>query len=113
MKVKCPKCGHEFKVEGVLVKFPAIKPDMSGSSIPDMSGSSIVPSETEMGYAPSLKDILYCGPYKKAVLSCGHIFHYEFSQFHKGQKIPCFKCGKDVKVVKLIDTVTGKEYDRL
>jgi len=60
MKVKCPKCGHEFEVEAIPISYPKVKPDMSGSSLvyrdpegaipiirskaePDMSGSSVTP----------------------------------------------------------------------
>lgn len=33
MKVKCPKCGHEFEIEGILIKAPKVKPDMGGIAI--------------------------------------------------------------------------------
>jgi len=101
MKVKCPKCGHEFEVEAIPVTYPKIEPDMSGSSL----------TYPDLGISP--KVFLYCGPYKEIHLSCGHIIRCEFAQFHKGQKTWCGECKKEVEVVKCIDTVTGKEYDRL
>jgi len=94
MKVKCPICGHEFEVE----------PKPTTPTVSDMSATS-VPID--------VKSLLYCGPYKEIHLSCGHSFRCEFSQYYKGQKVWCQECGKHSKVVKLIDTVTGKEHDRL
>jgi len=98
MRVKCPKCGHEFEVAPTVHKFWE-----SDIEIPYIE----FPSTT------SMESALYCGPYKEIHLSCGHSFRCEFSQFHKGQKTWCGECEKEVEVVKCIDTVTGKEYDRL
>lgn len=53
------------------------------------------------------------GPYKEVRLSCGHSFRCEFSQHEKGQTAWCAKCGNYVEVAKIVDTVTGKEYDKL
>jgi len=50
-------------------------------------------------------------PYKEVHLSCGHSFRCEFSQYRKGQKTYCPECKKQVRVVKVIDTVTGKELE--
>ena len=98
MRVKCPKCGYEFEVEDLFVTYPKIEPDMSGSSLI---------------YPISHKAFLYCGPYKEIHLSCGHVIRCEFAQFHKGQRTYCPTCKKEVEVVKCIDTVTGKEHDKL
>ena len=62
---------------------------------------------------PTLKSILYCGPYKEIHLSCGHIIRCEFAQFRKGEKTWCNECKKEVEVVKCINTVTGEEHDIL
>ena len=121
MKVKCPKCGHEFEIEGVLVKFPKVEPDTSGSSIVpkiDMKKLPKIESYYEGDIASELipidtRSLLYCGPYKEIHLSCGHIIRCEFAQFYKGQKTWCPDCKKEVEVIKCINTVTGEECDRL
>jgi len=96
MKVKCPKCGHEFEVEPT----PAVTET-------DIASEILAPIEIDV------KRLLYCGPYKEIHLSCGHIIRCEFAQFYKGQKTWCPDCKKEVEVVKCVNTVTGREYDRL
>jgi len=105
-------CGHEF--ETGLEPIIPIASDIPASVSPPkigygMSEGDIAPELMSI----SVKTLLYCGPYKEIRLSCGHSFRCEFSQFHKGQKTWCRECKKKVEVVKCIDTVTGKEYDRL
>jgi hypothetical protein len=56
---------------------------------------------------------IIAGPYKEVHLSCGHSFRCEFSQHEKGQTAWCAKCWNYVEVAKIVDTVTGKEHDKL
>ena len=99
MRVKCPRCGYEFEVS---VSEVGIKPMAS-----DIAAEILYPSWF------TLESFSRCGPYKMAYLSCGHVFHYEFSVHRKGDKIYCRKCRRTVEIVKLIDTVTSEEHVEL
>lgn len=61
----------------------------------------------------------YCSPYKRIELSCGHKIMCEFSQYYVGQHTYCPTCHNlffrlgPIVVLKCINTVTGKEYERL
>jgi len=103
MKVKCPECGHEFEIEPII----PVTSDKPAIVETDIGSERLTPIEIDV------KSLLYCGPYKEIHLSCGHIIRCEFSQFYKGQKVYCMECNRRVEVVKCIDSVTGREHDRL
>jgi len=101
--MKCPRCGYEWKPHALLIAS-------------DKGVSVFKPTRKKWAgdiNSENLKQLLYLGPFKEIYLSCGHSFRYEFAQFEKGQTTWCSTCKKEVKVVKCIDTVTGKEYNRL
>jgi len=109
MKVKCPKCGYEFEVKSSF-DLKSVVEDKAIATVKDRYmpfNFSLTPLDF------SLDKVLYSGPYKEVHLSCGHTFRCEFSQYARGQKAYCHICKKEVKVVKIVDTVTGKEYERL